>query len=130
MTLAGPKVPRSRADTPVMLDTHLLLFAASASAGALVAAGWCHWRATRALAVLQARLHMSELARHAMQERSDQARLQIGQLTKALADANRIARQAHAVAPLAPPPAPDPAPDDPLLQRRGPPIAFPDTQVL
>lgn len=112
-----------------MNDTELMLLAAAAVAGALLAGAWCRWRAARQIALLEARLQMSELARHAIQERSDQARLQIGQLTKALADANRLAR--HPAPPPEPLPdlTPEPAPD-PLLQRRGPPEAFPDTQVL
>jgi hypothetical protein len=113
-----------------MLDTPVLLLSAAALAGAVAATAWCRWRAARALAALQARLQVCEMARHALLERSDQARLQIGQLTKALADANRIARGSHAVHPPAPGPAVAPPPQDLLLQSSGPPQAFADTQVL
>jgi hypothetical protein len=118
------------ADTPSMLDTELVLFAAAALAGALVAAVWCRWGAARERAALQAKLQMSEMARHALLDRSDQARVQIGQLTKALADANRIARGSHAVHPPAPEPVAAEPPQDLLLQGRSPPQAFADTQVL
>jgi hypothetical protein len=113
-----------------MWDTPLLLLAAAALAGAVTATAWCRWRAARAVAALQARLQVSEIARHALLERSDQARLQIGQLTKALADANRIARGSHAVHPPAPEPAAAEPPQDLLLQSRSPPQAFADTLVL
>jgi hypothetical protein len=113
-----------------MLDTPLLQLAGAALAGAVAAAAWCRWRAARALAALQARLQMSEMARHALLDRSDQARTQIGQLTKALADAHRIARGSHAVHPPAPEPVAAEAPQDLLLQGRSPPQAFADTQVL
>jgi hypothetical protein len=113
-----------------MLETPLLLLAAAALAGAVAATVWCRWRAGRALAALQARLQMSEIARHALLDRSDQARQQIGQLTKALADANRIARGSHAVHPPAPPVVAAEPPQDLLLQGRSAPQAFADTQVL
>jgi hypothetical protein len=113
-----------------MLDTPVLLLSVAALAGAVAATAWCRWRAARALAALQARLQVCEMARHALLDRSDQARLQIGQLTKALADANRIARGSHAVPPPAPGPAVTPPPQDLLLQSSGPPQAFADTQVL
>lgn len=122
-----------------MLDSEWLLLGVGALGGALVATVLVRWRAARVLAELQTRLQMSEFARHAMQERSDQARLQIGQLTKALADAHRQARVGHAPVATALPPQSEPAPLAPtntapdgevLLTRRRPPEAFPDTQVL
>lgn len=118
-----------------MVESEWLLLGAGALGGALIATVIASWRAGRVIAEYQTRLHLSELARHAVQERSDQARLQIGQLTKALADANRLAARnaSHPVpAPMAAPaPAVPLAQDEEvLLTRRGPPQAFPDTQVL
>jgi hypothetical protein len=118
-----------------MVESEWLLLGAGALGGVLIATVIASWRAGRVIAELRTRLHLSELARHAVQERSDQARLQIGQLTKALADANRLlARNASATAP-APAPVPPPAvplaqDEEVLLTRRGPPQVFPDTQVL
>lgn len=107
------------------------LMLAAALLGAIAVAVWCHWRASRTIHALQARLQASEMARRALLERSDQARAQIGQLTKALATVHRVARG------MQPPPAPAPqaeaseAPQDLLLQPdRSPPQAFADTQVL
>jgi hypothetical protein len=127
-------VRAAAADIAAMGETEAWLLGAGALAGALLATLVCRWHAMREVARWQARLQMTELARQAMQQRSDQARLQIGQLTKALADANRQQREAHPPLPAVPqqPPAP-PAevPDEEvLLSRRGPPEAFPPTQVL
>lgn len=120
-------------DTPDTMNTlDLLLFAAAAFAGAVFATLFCQWRASRSLARLQALLTQSEQARQAAVERSDQARLQIGQLSRALADMQMARKRLAAeVRPPAPPKVPSLAePATLVLPRREMPKAFADTQVM
>jgi hypothetical protein len=110
----------------------LLLFATAALGGAVFASLWCQWRASRSLARLQALLAQSEQSRQAAVERSDQARIQVGQLSRALADLQmarkRLAAEAH---PPATPKVPSLAePATLVLPRREMPKAFADTQVM
>jgi hypothetical protein len=71
------------------MDAPLLPIAATALVSILAAVVACHWWFSRKLAVLRQRLHRSEQARHAAHERSNQARTQINQLSKAIADLER-----------------------------------------
>jgi aminoglycoside phosphotransferase (APT) family kinase protein len=67
----------------------LLLMLGSAVIGALVGAAACFWPLNRSIAALRARLGRSEQARNGAVEPSAQAREQIAQLNRAIADLRR-----------------------------------------
>jgi hypothetical protein len=72
-----------------METLQLLLFFGAAAAGAIVGAAGCYWPLQRTIAELRARLERSEQARSGAVERSAQAREQIGQLNRAIAELRR-----------------------------------------
>jgi len=65
---------------------HLILILAAALAGALIGAVTCRWHLRQRLAQLQQRLKRSEEARNGAIERGAQAREQLAQLSKAIAE--------------------------------------------
>ena len=67
----------------------LLLMLGSAVIGALVGAAACFWPLSRSVAALRLRLERSEQARNGAVERSAQAREQIAQLNRAIAELRR-----------------------------------------
>jgi type II secretory pathway pseudopilin PulG len=73
----------------------VLSLVGAAAAGALLGALPCVWRSRRALREMQNRLAVCEQARQAAVDRSQQARAQIGQLSKALTDLTDARRARH-----------------------------------
>ena len=71
------------------MDAPLLTLTATALVSFIAAIVACQWWFGRKLAMLRHQLHRSEQARHAAHERSNQARAQINQLSKAIADLQR-----------------------------------------
>src|SRR5438552_2986006 len=68
------------------MESTWLALPLAALVGAAFAASACRWWFGRALVLMQKRLEQSEAGRHAAHDRSQQARHQIAQLTKMVAD--------------------------------------------
>jgi len=77
-----------------MQAIHLILICAAALAGAMIGVAGYHWHVRQKVEQLKQRLLRSEEARNSAVERSAQAREQIAQLSKAIADM----RKAHQTA--------------------------------
>lgn len=72
-----------------MENLQLLFMFGAAAFGGVAGAAVCYWPLQRTIAELRARLERSELARSGAVERSAQAREQIAQLNRAIAELRR-----------------------------------------